>query len=305
MGFIQTVCGPIAPQALGRTLIHEHIMVDFIGADRTGPHRWDPDEVVQTMRSYLHELAQRGFRGFVDCTPNYLGRDPLVLKRLSKASGIHLLTNTGLYKEPYLPSWALEAPAEALADRWVAEWREGINHTGIKPGFVKIAVNPGPLIPVQQRIVRAAALTHLDTGLLVASHAGHAVAAHQSLDIVEAAGMDPARYVIVHANNIEDLAQHVELARRGAWLEYDGLRPDSMDWHAHLVTEMLDRGYGAQILISQDAGWYHVGEPKGGNVVPYTLLWDDFLPMLRERGVDETTLKMLLVDNPQRALEIA
>ncbi len=241
----------------------------------------------------------------MDCTPNYLGRDPFVLKRLSKVSGIHLLTNTGLYKEPYLPSWALEAPAEALADRWVAEWREGIDHTGIKPGFVKIAVNPGPLIPVQQRIVRAAALTHLDTGLLVASHTGHAVAAHQSLDIVEAVGMDPARYVIVHANNIEDLAQHVELARRGAWLEYDGLRPDSMDWHAHFVTEMLDRGYGAQILISQDAGWYHVGEPKGGNVVPYTLLWDDFLPMLRERGVDETTLKMLLVDNPQRALEIA
>ena len=162
---VQTVSGPISPDALGLTLVHEHVMVDFIGADRTGPHRWDRDQVVQTMLPYLQALRQRGVTGFVDCSPMYLGRDPLVLARLAELTGLHILTNTGLYKEPYLPREAFDLQARELADEWVREWEEGIDHTEIKPGFIKIAVNPGPLLPIQQTIVRAAAIAHLATGL--------------------------------------------------------------------------------------------------------------------------------------------
>jgi len=79
MAIIQTVRGAIAPEDLGRTLAHEHIMVDFVGAAQTGAHRWVRDDVVQRMLPYLQALSQRGLSGFVDCTPMYLGRDPLVL----------------------------------------------------------------------------------------------------------------------------------------------------------------------------------------------------------------------------------
>src|SRR5688572_7782073 len=76
---IQTVLGPIPADQFGFALTHEHVMCDFIGADKTGPHRWNVDEVVRTMRPYLEALKKTGVTGFVDCTPAYIGRDPRVL----------------------------------------------------------------------------------------------------------------------------------------------------------------------------------------------------------------------------------
>lgn len=315
MAFIETVLGPIAPEALGPTLIHEHVMVDAIGADQTGPHRWDRDEVATVMRPHLEAIVAQGIAGLAECTPAYLGRDPLLLQRLAQETGLHILTNTGFYKEPYLPRWVFDLAPEALAERWIAEWENGIEGTGVKPGFIKIAVNPGPLVPVQRTIVRAAAITALATGLVIVCHTAHGTAAHESLDLIEQEGLDPRRYVIAHADQIgfeEDVtpaweavyAAHEALLRRGAWLEYDSIGAAPMEKHVMLVTAMLERGYGGQLLISQDAGWYHVGEPKGGNIRPMTTLLDEFAPRLRAAGVDATAFDRLLVENPRKVLTV-
>jgi len=305
MPYIQTVRGRIHPSELGLTLMHEHVLCDFIGAEKTGPHRWDRAQVAERMAPYLQAIADQGIKAFVDCSPRYIGRDPLLLRHLSERTGLHILTNTGFYKEPFLPPWVFEVSAEELAEHWVAEWQEGIEGTGVRPGFIKIAVNPGALVPIQQKIVRAAALTHLQTGLLVASHTGEAQAAFESLGIAEKAGMDLARYVIVHANGIADLADHDALAARGAWLEYDGLRADTAEWHLTLVRHALERGYGDQILLSHDAGWYEAGQPQGGTVRPYTYLMAEFVPLLRQAGLGEEEIHRLLVENPRRALTIS
>lgn len=305
MAIIQTVRGRIAPEELGPTLIHEHLIVDFVGADQTGPHRWAPAEVVTRMLPYLQELRAQGITGFGDCAPMFLGRDPALLRRLSELADMHIITNTGQYKEPYLPAYSFELSAEELADTWVQEWREGIGDTGIRPGFIKIAVNPGPLLPIQQKIVRAAALTHLATGLVVASHTGHAVAAQESLDIAAEVGMPLDRYIIVHADAIGDLDEHYRLADRGAWLEYDGLGGRPLAEHLSLVEAMLAYGAVDQLLLSHDAGWYHVGEPNGGSVRPFTYLMSEFVPALRARGVSQEVIDRLLIANPARALTVS
>jgi phosphotriesterase-related protein len=302
MACVQTVLGPVAPDELGLTLIHEHVMVDFGGAEQTGPHRWDRDEVARTMQPYLDAVAAQGVTCLVECTPNYLGRDPALLQRLSRATGLHIVTNTGLYKEPYLPAWAFELSPGALAERWIVEWEQGIGETGVRPGFIKIAVNPGPLLPIQQTIVRAAAMTHLATGLSVVCHTGHAGAAHESLDLIEAEGMNPARYVVAHADQITDDADHIALLQRGAWLSYDAIGWGPLERQERLTLAMLERGYARQLLISQDAGWYHVGEPGGGEVQPMTALLGEFAPRLRGAGVAEEMIATLLVENPRRAL---
>ena len=92
---IHTVPGPIPSSSWGFTLPHEHVMVDFAGAQKTGRDRWNPDEVVARMQPYLHAAKQRGVRGFIDCTPAYVGRDPRILKKLAQNTGLHILTNTG------------------------------------------------------------------------------------------------------------------------------------------------------------------------------------------------------------------
>jgi phosphotriesterase-related protein len=146
-GQIMTVLGPIDPKEMGLTLPHEHVLVDFVGADQVSPDRYDPEEAFQVALPYLEEAKRLGCRTLIECTPAYLGRDPKLLKRLSEATGLHLLTNTGFYNAgdgKYLPDFAKEASADQLAERWVKEWKEGIEDTEIRPGFIKIGMDRGP-----------------------------------------------------------------------------------------------------------------------------------------------------------------
>jgi predicted metal-dependent phosphotriesterase family hydrolase len=299
---IETVLGPITAQAFSPALPHEHILVDFIGADRVSPDRYDLVEVAAVMRPYLAALPPRGMRGFADCTPAFLGRDPRLLAQLSRETGVHILTNTGLYKEPYLPPYAFFETDDQLADRWVREWEEGIDGTGIRPGFIKIAVNPGPLVPVQQKIVRAAARTSLRTGLAIACHTVVGVAALEALDILRREGLDAARFIVVHLDSEEDFGYHREVAARGAWVEYDSVGWRPLSFHVDLVSRLLAEGYGDRLLLSHDAGWYHVGEPGGGQVKPFTVLTDQLTPALLERGVD---ILPIIAENPARAFAVA
>ncbi|MFC2076894.1 phosphotriesterase [candidate division KSB1 bacterium] len=302
---IQTVTGAISPDDMGLTLPHEHVMVDFVGADKVNRFRYDADEVVATMLPYLKEIKRLGVRTFVDCTPDYLGRDPEILARLSRATGLNIITNTGWYKEPYLPKEAWTISVNKLAAGWIAEIEEGIGNTGIKAGFVKIAVNPGPLIPVQRKIVTAAARTSVVTGAVIASHTVSGVAALEQLDIIEREGVDPGSFIYVHADGEPDWKYHLETAKRGAWVEFDSIGPGSATKRLEMIMQMLDQGYEDNLLLSQDAGWYNVGEPGGGNIRGFAYMVEEFIPALRAAGVNQKLIDKLTVVNPARAFTIS
>lgn len=302
--YIQTVRGSIRPRQLGLTLIHEHILVDFIGADKVSKDRYNPDEVFEVMLPYLQEVKALGVNGMAECTPMFLGRDPELLLRLSEATDIHILTNTGMYKEPYLPAYAFERSAEELSRMWIDEATNGIDGTGIKPGFIKIAVNPGNLIPIQQKIVRSAALTSKATGLTIACHTGHGIAGMEAIDIIEKEGVSAEKFIFVHAGAEPNVDYHVGIAKRGAWIEYDNVGPNEADRVIQLINIMLDKGYEDKLLISQDAGWYNVGEPRGGNIRGFAYIVKDFLPLMERSGIQAKTISKLLVENPARALRI-
>ena len=178
--FLQTVLGPVSSAEFGPALVHEHVMCDFIGAEQTGRHRWDVDLVVKRMMPYLKQLTARGVTGFVDCTPAFIGRDPRVLKRLAEETGLRILTNTGYYgaaRNKFLPRHTFTDSLIELSGRWIAEWQDGIDETGIRPGFIKIGVDSGRLSDIHRKLIRTAARTHLHTGLTIAAHTGDGVAA--------------------------------------------------------------------------------------------------------------------------------
>ncbi len=309
---VVTVRGDVDPLELGPTLIHEHLLVDFIGAQGITRDRYDGDDVVRVMLPYLQEVSKQGFKTFVECTPAYIGRDPVLWRRLSEASGLHIITNTGLYAagqrenapEPYLPQYAYDLSADELAGGWLKEWFEGIEGSGIRPGFIKIGVNPGELRPISEKIVKAAAIVSGHTGLAIACHTGRGLSALRILDILEETAVAPDRYIFVHAQSEANKELHVQCAKRGAWIEYDGVSPKSAEKHKDLVLYLLELGFGDQILISQDAGWYRPGEPRGGEVRGFGFLQSRFLPMLWEAGVAKAITDKFLVDNPRRALEV-
>ena len=104
--YIMTVNGPESPGKMGITLEHEHILVDFIGADSTGYFRWNRDSVIQKVLPFVLEAKERGVKTFIESTPAWIGRDPLLLKSLSRTAGINFITNTGYYgavNNKYIP----------------------------------------------------------------------------------------------------------------------------------------------------------------------------------------------------------
>jgi phosphotriesterase-related protein len=302
---VETVTGPLAADRLGLTLMHEHVLVDFIGADRVSPSRYDQDEAFKTIIPHLRQAYTLGCRSLLECTPAYLGRDPILLRRLAEASGIHILSNTGYYgaaKDKHLPSHAFTESAEQLAARWIREAERGIDSSGIKPAFMKIGVDGAPLSEVDAKLVRAAVRAHRETGLPIASHTGSGAAAIEEMDILEGAGVRLSAFVWVHAQSERDTAFHERAARRGAWVEFDGIGPDSVDRHVSLVLEMKKLGLLQHVLVSHDAGWYRVGEPGGGAFRPYDTLFTAFLPALRKAGLSDDDARQLLVRNPAAAL---
>lgn len=306
---IMTVRGPIMPDAFGKALAHEHVMVDFVGADKTGPDRYDANEVIETMAPFLREVRERGFTGYVDCTPAYLGRDVEVLLRLSELTGLHVLTNTGFYGasgDKYVPAFAYEETAEQLARRWVNEFVEGIEGAGIRPGFIKTAVDRGSLSEIDRKLVKAAAMTHLQTGLTIACHTGEAQAAREVLEMVRRQGVDPSGLIIVHADAIGAEEVHLELAAAGAWVEYDAVRPESIERHTRLIKELISAGFGNRLLISHDAGYYNVGQKSGAKekIRSYTAIADQLIAALRAVGVTDEMIDKLLIDNPAQAYAI-
>ncbi len=302
---IETVTGPIDADRLGVTLMHEHVLVDFIGADRASSDRYDRDEVVASVLPHLQQVRRLGCDTLVECTPAYLGRDPRLLRRLSEASGLQIVTNIGYYGaagDKHLPRHAFAETSAQLSARWTREHECGIEGTGVRPAFMKIGVDGAPLSEVDRKLVEAAALTHRATGLPIASHTGSGAAAVEQLDILERAGVERRAFIWVHAQNEKDAAFHVRVARRGAWVEFDGVSPASAGRHVELVRRMRDDGLLGRVLVSHDAGWYHVGEPRGGAFRPFDTIFTVFVPALRAAGLGGADIRQLLEANPRAAL---
>jgi phosphotriesterase-related protein len=299
------VTGPVRAESLGVTLMHEHVLVDFVGAAAVSRSRYDVDAVFNVALPHLQQVRSLGCDTLVECTPAYLGRDPQLLKRLSEASGVRIVTNTGFYgaaNDKHVPAFAFRESAEELAARWIREATDGLDDTPIKPGFMKIGVDAAPLSAIDATLVRAAGLTNRRTGLPIASHTGSGAAAMEELDRLEAAGVAPASFIWVHAQSERDGAFHVRAAKRGAWVEFDGINPSSVDDHVTLVRQMRKADLVDRVLLSHDAGWYHVGEPGGGRFRPYDTLFTAFVPALVRAGFSDADVRRLLVDNPRRAL---
>jgi phosphotriesterase-related protein len=302
-----TVLGPIRPDEMGVTLTHEHVLVDFIGADKISRDRYQTDDAFAKILPHLKQVRELGGQTLLECTPAYLGRDPVLLQRLATASGLHLLTNTGYYgaaDNKFLPGHAFTESADQLAGRWLKEWREGLEGTKVRPGFIKIGVGGETLSDLHRKLVRAAARTHRASGLTIASHTGPAKLALEQLDVLRKEGIGARAFVWVHAQAESDPAVHLKVAERGAWVSLDGYGPAETKRYVEMLKVLRDRGRLGQVLLSHDAGWYRPGEPEGGEFRPFDALFKGLLPRLKEEGFSQMEIDKVLVRNPAEAFTI-
>lgn len=305
--YFNSVTGKFPIDSLGLTLIHEHMLVDFIGADSISPDRWNRDSVQAKVLPFLLEIKKHGVRTILDCTPSYLAKDPLLLKSLSEKSGIRILTNTGFYGAvggKYLPDFVQTESAEQLAARWIAEFETGIEGTGIKPGFIKISVNEADtLSQIDQKLVKASGLTHQQTGLIIASHTGTWKTAAQEVLILQKMNVHPSAFVWVHAQAEQDFENYQKAADLGVWISLDGIGW-AIDPYVERLLFAKERGILDQILISHDAGWYDPAKVGGGDFQPFTNIFEKLIPILKERGFSQADWNQLMIENPKRAFQL-
>jgi phosphotriesterase-related protein len=287
-------------------LSHEHILVDFIGADSIQPDTWDHESIIKLVMPYLEELKEFNVKYFVDATPDYLGRDVLLLEKISELSGIRFITNTGLYgarDNKYIPGYAFEMTANDLAEIWIDEYKNGIAGTNIKPGFIKIGVdNNDPMDPLHLKLARAAALAHLETGLTIASHTGEARALWPQQDILKELGVSPEAFIWVHAQEERDHANYLKAAEMGCWISLDGMGWE-MENHIEKILFAKENNILNKILISHDAGWY---DPQLAeqSFKPFTNIFKELYPALKEKGFTDDEFHLLVSVNPSKAYSI-
>lgn len=312
--FIMTVNGPIPASEMGITLTHEHLLVDFIGADSTGYQRWNKQEVTDHVTPFLHEIKELQVNTFVECTPAYLGRDPWLLQMLSEKTGLHIVTNTGYYgahNNKFIPSTFNKLSAQELCGIWVDEFENGIEGSGVKPGFIKIAVEDDDTLSKEHhKIITAAALAHLETGLVIASHTGPDLPAFAQISVLQSLQVDPAAFIWVHAQR-GSLEGNVKAARMGSWISLDNVSLNresgskyDVTWYAERIQQLKMAGVLNHVLLSHDAGWYKPEEEDGGTFRGFTGIFTDLIPALEERGFSSDDIKQLLEINPSKAFSL-
>jgi len=313
---IMTVEGPVPVSDMGTTLTHEHLLVDFIGADSTGYNRWDRDSAATRIIPYVREVMDLGVQTLVECTPAYLGRDPELLRMIARETGIHLVTNTGYYGahgNRFIPEQFYRMTPVELSEQWIEEFEHGIEGTGIRPGFIKIAVDrDDTLSPEHVKIVTAAAHTHNATGLVIASHTGPDGPAFEQIRILRSLGVNPSSFIWVHAD-LGTLEGNTRAASLGSWISLDkigsrgNLQPGekfSMAWYSDRILALKEAGHLDRLLISHDAGWYAVGQGNGGTYRGYTGIFESLIPALLEKGFTRQEVDQILIRNPGTAFSI-
>ncbi len=311
MAHVQTVLGPIDPADLGVTLPHEHTQIALWQI----PDRWDYWQLTRDRVTILEELrayCDAGGRSLVDLTLPGVGRDPAWLVDLSRASGLHLVMGCGWYRGAYYPADALidRRSVDDLADELVREATLGVEESGVRPGIIgEIGTDKPWLSAQEERVHRAAARAARRTGLAITTHAVLSPVGLAQLQIFEEEGADPARVVIGHADSYPVLEHYLAIVERGASVEFDflGMAFTPTERHGEervveLLCELLARGHGDRILLSQDV--CHDSQLRRYEGHGYTYLARSFLPRLLAAGVSEAEIAAILVANPGRLLTI-
>ena len=304
---IITVTGEVPVSAMGITLPHEHILFDLSMIDST--KSYNRDSVIRRVLPFIDELKPFKVRTLVDGTPEFMGRDPLLLAEISRKTGINIITNTGWYaadNERHLPKEIKDMTAEEISLIWINEAKNGIGNSGIKPGVISIGISGTLLTENDIKLVSAACLTHLATGLSIMSHTGPAAGAMAQLKILEKYGVDPSAFIWLHAMEEVSKGRLLTIAEKGAWIALDGVLPEmeASVRISEMVKYMKMIRRLDHVLLSHDAVGYEPGLPGRRNYHPFAELFGSFSLLLLSEGITHEEIDQITIKNPAEAFGV-
>jgi len=342
-GLVQTVLGTVPPESLGLTSSHEHLLIDFalmftppseasekfkayqpVTMENLGWVRYLPfrnfdnlqllDEEVAISEALLFKRA--GGETIVDATTIGIGRDPLALARIARATGLNVVMGAGYYVDASLPPGMDDKSEEEITREIVSEITTGVGDTGVKAGIIGEIGCTWPLTQNERKVLRAAANAQGDTSATILVHPGrHKTAPFEILEILAEAGADVRRVVMAHMERtIVDLSSLIELAESGCCLEYDLFgwessyyplgEPDMAHDGQRLdyIKRLVEAGHAERIVVGQDIFAKSRLVKYGG--YGYAHLVENIMPRMREKGIPEDAIEAIMVGNPARNLDL-
>jgi phosphotriesterase-related protein len=325
-GRVLTVLGPIDPAALGPTLMHEHIFIDFkapppmvpaptgitvvkppaaaAGAGlRAGLTNFD-ESLTEVM-----EFKKVGGGTIVDVTNFGLTRDPEALMRIAKASGLNVVMGAGWYQKALHPSDMTDRTVQELTEIVVGDVTRGAQGTSIRSGIIgEVGVQGHPLVANELKSVRASARAARLTGAPMTIHSfGTDEEMLSVLDIIASEGVAMSRVVMGHMAS-RDMAYLKQLYDRGVYFEFDylgqaPLTPERTKQLAERIVTAVQSGFSDRLLVAHDICTQPQLKKNGGG--GYTYISTAIVPELKARGIGDDTIRRILVDNPRRVLTFA
>jgi phosphotriesterase-related protein len=302
---ISTVRGPIDAANLGVTLMHEHVFVLDTEILANYPEAWgDEEKRIADAIGRLDELKANGVDSIVDLTVTGLGRYIPRIQRIAAAT----YNDLPFYFHYRGPGTILGGP-DPMIEMFVRDLTEGIAETGVRAAMLKCATDAPGVTPGVERVLRAVAQAHRETGAPISTHthARRKRGLEQQRIFIEE-GVDLARVVIGHSGDTDDLGYLEELIANGSYLGMDRFGIDTFlpfEQRVETVVRLCERGHANKMVLSQDAACFNHWLPE--NLVPvmlpnwhYLHIHRDVLPALKARGVSDEQIKQMLVENPRR-----
>lgn len=317
---LSTARGSVDTADLGVTLMHEHVFIMTTEIADNYPEAWgDENRRIDDAIARLDELKSRGVDTVVDLTVIGLGRYIPRIARIAAATEINIVVATGLYTYNDVPmrfhyqgpGTLLDGP-EIMTEMFIRDITEGIADTGVKAAILKCATDEPGVTPGVERVLRAVAVAHRETGVPISTHthAGSRRGLEQQ-QIFAQEGVDLSRVVIGHSGDSTDLDYLEELIAGGSYLGMDRFGIDSIlpfEQRVDTVARMCERGHAEKMVLSHDASCYFDALPEEVVAVAmpnwhYLHIHNDVIPALKQRGVTDEQLTTMLVDNPRRIFE--
>lgn len=336
---VQTVLGSIASEALGPTLMHEHILCDVTPPGQFDDHVKDVEISLKNtweIRYHWHKhpgncrlesedvavwelkrLQKAGCRSVVELTGQGMKRNPLGLRQVAEQTGINIIMGAGYYVEEFLGPDMKGRSVEMIAEELISSFYNGVEDTGVRCGIIGEIGCSYPWTELERQIMHAAVHAQLKTGASISVHPGRDPRApFEVVKFVEERGGDVCRTILGHVDRtIFDTSTLLNLAETGCLIEYDFFGIESAYYpfqdidlpndgtRLKFIRSLIDNGHLSQILVSHDICTKTRLVTYGGH--GYGHIFTDVVPMMHRRGFTDSEIDAILVDNPRRLLTLA
>ena len=295
---VVTVTGPIRPEQMGTTYVHEHLMVQ--------PQLEDDTYIPYTLQNEaasqdeVRSFAAAGGNTLVEMTPIHYGRDPAAYRRISQKTGVHVICCTGFHKELFMPPWFGEKTDLQLYDILMDEIENGLDGTGVRPGVIKLGTSFQEITALETRAIQAAARVHLKTGIPISTHCDRGTMGVEQILALEKLGVDPGHVLLCHIDSAKDIEYAIRLCRMGAFICIDHVGRELADkdaFRVRMILELLDAGCLERVTLAGDMGKRSYLPAYGG--APGLAYILTSLKSALVSKIGEATVRTMLVVNPR------